>query len=200
LRPQTNSASPPAPLDGYELLVAICGGIAAYKLAHVVSALVQRGCGVTVAMTAAATQFLRPTTFQSLTGRQVFSSLWDAADHYDPQHLSLTGRADLLLVAPATANIIGKIAAGIADDLVSTMIMAAGCPVILAPAMNQRMWKNPVVQRNVATLKTFGYRFIEPTEGWLACGEVGPGRLADPDTILSVVAEQLRSTPPKQPR
>ena len=184
-------------LEGYELILAVCGGIAAYKLCQVASAMVQRGSGVTVAMTQAATRFVGPTTFQSLTGRQVFSTLWDAQNYYDPQHLKLSSRADLLLVAPATANIIGKAACGIADELVSTMIMAADCPVVFAPAMNQRMWRNPVVERNVRMLKDLGYLFIEPTSGWLACGEVGPGRLADVDTIIAFVADRLRAAAPK---
>lgn len=184
-------------LKGYELILAVCGGIAAYKLCQVASAMVQRGCGVTVAMTEAATRFVGPTTFQSLTGRQVFSTLWDAQNYYDPQHLKLSSRADLLLVAPATANIIGKAACGIADELVSTMIMAADCPVVFAPAMNQRMWRNPVVERNVCSLKDLNYLFIEPTSGWLACGEVGPGRLADVDTIIAFVADRLRAAAPK---
>ena len=184
-------------LKGYELILAVCGGIAAYKLCQVASALVQRGCGVTVAMTEAAARFVGPTTFQSLTGRQVFTTLWDAQNYYDPQHLKLSSRADLLLVAPATANIIGKAACGIADELVSTMIMAADCPVVFAPAMNQRMWRNPIVGRNVSKLKDLQYLFIEPTSGWLACGEVGPGRLADVDTIIAFVADRLRAAAPK---
>ena len=184
-------------MEGYELVLAVCGGIAAYKLCQVTSAMVQRGCGVTVAMTEAATHFVGPTTFQSLTGRQVFTTLWDGQNYYDPQHLKLTGRANLLLVAPATANIIGKVACGIADELVSTMIMAADCPVVFAPAMNQRMWCNPVVERNIHALKELGYDFIEPTSGWLACGEVGPGRLADVDTIVAFVADRLKVAPPR---
>jgi len=196
---QTKSTDSDAPGDlaGYELILAVCGGIAAYKLCQVTSTLVQRGCGVTVGMTTAATRFVGPTTFQSLTGRQVFTTLWDAQDYYDPQHLKLSSRADLLLVAPATANILGKAACGIADELVSTMIMAAGCPVVFAPAMNQRMWCNPVVERNILTLTDLGYSFIEPTSGWLACGEVGPGRLAEVDTIIAFVADRLKAAVPK---
>lgn len=187
-------------LAGRELVLAVCGGIAAYKLCGVVSALVQRGCGVTVAMTEAAARFVGPTTFQALTGRRVFTSLWDADGDYDPQHLSPTRQADLMLVGPATANIIGKIAGGIADELVSAMIMGADCPVVLAPAMNQQMWANPIVRANVEKLKKLGYALIEPTEGWLACGEVGPGRLAEPETIISVVVEQLEKTAPRKDR
>lgn len=194
---KSNDSTGTGELPGYELILAVCGGIAAYKLCQVASAFVQRGCGVTVAMTEAATRFVGPTTFQSLTGRQVFTTLWDAQNYYDPQHLKLSSRADLLLVAPATANIIGKAACGIADELVSTMIMAADCPVVFAPAMNQRMWRSPVVERNVRTLKDLQHLFIDPTSGWLACGEVGPGRLADVDTIIAFVADRLSVAAPK---
>ncbi len=184
-------------LAGYEVVVAVCGGIAAYKVCHVVSMLVQRGAGVTVAMTEAATRFVGVQTFQALTARQVFTSLWTAEAYHDPQHIRLTESADLFLIAPATANIIGKIAAGIADDLVSTLVLSADCPVIVAPAMNTRMWQNPVVRENVARLKTYGYRFIEPAAGWLACRAVGPGRLAEPDAIFAEVVDRLRARPPK---
>jgi len=177
------------------VVVAVCGGIAAYKVCSVVSALVQRGAGVTVAMTKAATRFVGPLTFQSLTGRQVFRSLWSAGSCYDPQHIRLTERADLFLIAPATANIIGKIAAGIADDLVSTLVMTADSPVLLAPTMNSRMWQNPIVQANVRRLREAGYQFVEPESGWLACRTVGPGRMAEPETILAAVIDRLKSMP-----
>lgn len=195
--PHQNPNSP-QPLADYELLLAVCGGIAAYKLCTVVSRLVQRGVGVTVAMTRAGRRFVGPTTFQALTGRQVFTSLWSADHCHDPQHLRLTERADLFLVAPATANIIGKMANGLADDLVSTMIIAADCPVMVAPAMNTRMWLNPIVQRNVSRLRELGYLFIDPTSGWMACGAVGLGRLAEPDVILDAVISQLQRNPPRQ--
>ncbi len=184
-------------LTGYEVLVGVCGGIAAYKVCHVVSALVQRGAGVTVAMTDAATRFVGPLTFKSLTGRGVLVDLWTAADPGDTQHIRLTERADLFLIAPATANMIGKIAAGIADDCVSTLVLAADSPLLLAPSMNERMWCNPVVQSNVAKLRERGLHFVDPVSGWLACGTVGQGRLAPPDDILAAAIELLRATPPK---
>jgi len=184
-------------LTGYEVLVGVGGGIAAYKVCTVVSHLVQRGCGVTVAMTDAGTKFVGPATFQALSGRQVFTTLWQSQDYYDPQHLTLTEVADLFLVAPATANLIGKFASGIADDLVSTLMMGRDGPVMLAPAMNTRMWENPVLQRNIQTLRDFGYLFIEPTEGWLACRAVGKGRMAEPETIIDAVTQQLKKQPPK---
>jgi len=186
-----------APLDRYEVLVAACGGIAAYKVGHVVSQLVQRGAGVTVAMTRAARKFVGPTTFQALTGRRVLTSIWTDEDPGDVQHIALSGAADLMLIAPATANMIGKIAAGIADDIVTTLVISQDSPVLLAPAMNTRMWKNHIVQRNLTTLKDAGYIILDPGEGWLACRTVGPGRMADPDEILEAVTSRLTTSTPK---
>jgi phosphopantothenoylcysteine decarboxylase/phosphopantothenate--cysteine ligase len=185
---------------GCEVLVAVCGGIAAFKTASLVSKLVQRGAGVTVVMTAAGQRFVTPLTFESLTGRRVFTSLWESQDAYDPQHLSLTESADLFVIAPATANLIGKIAHGIADDLVSTMVMAAAGPVLLAPAMNTRMWEKPVVQENLKTLAERGARIVPPGEGWLACGTVGMGRMAEPEEILAQVGALLKQGTSKKQR
>lgn len=190
------SGPQPGELNGYEVVVAVCGGIAAYKVAGLVSALAQKGASVTVAMTEAARQFVGPATFAALCNRPVLTSLWTEEASADPQHIRLTEALDLLLVAPATYNIIGKIRAGIADDVVTTLISAAGCPVLLAPAMNTRMWSNPINQRNVRDLKELGYRFIDPQEGWLACRTVGAGRMAEPEAITSAVVEQLRSASP----
>lgn len=189
-----------APLRGYEVVVGVCGGIAAYKTAYLVSALVQRGCGVTVAMTDAAQKFITPLTFQALTARQVFTTLWSEANYHDPQHLRLTEAADLFIVAPATSNMLGKIAHGIADDLVSTMIMSADCPVLLAPAANTRMWENPIVQENAAALMKHGYHIIQPGSGWLACRTVGAGRMAEPDEILLEAATILQRKAPRSRR
>lgn len=184
-------------LAGYEVVVGLCGGIAAYKVATLVSALVQRGAGVTVAMTSAAQKFITPLTFESLTARQVFTDLWHSENYHDPQHLNLTGRADAFVVAPATANTIGKIACGLADDLVSTMVMSAACPVLLCPAMNTLMWENPIVQKNLESLRGHGYQVMPPGEGWLACRTIGAGRLPEPQEILSVVVSMLKQSPPK---
>ena len=184
-------------LAGYEVLVAVCGGIAAYKTCTVVSQLVQRGCGVTVAMSAAARQFVGPLTFQSLSGRQVLTSLWQATSDYDAQHIHVTEAADLCIIAPATANIIGKVAGGIADDLVSTLLTALASPVLVAPAMNARMWENPFVQRNVARLTEAGFHLIGPGEGWLACRTVGKGRMAEPDEITTAALDILKRKPPR---
>lgn len=193
-RPQQND---PSELAGYEVVVGICGGIAAYKVATLVSSLAQRGAGVTVAMTNAAQKFITPLTFQSLTARQVFTDIWQSENYYDPQHLNLTEKADAFVVAPATANMIGKIACGLADDLVSTMVMSAACPVLLAPAMNTRMWQNAVVQENVARLEKLGYLFVPPGEGWLACRTIGKGRMAEPLEILDETTRLLRKAGPK---
>ncbi|MFO0974666.1 MAG: flavoprotein [Phycisphaerae bacterium] len=187
----------PAALSGYHVLVAVCGGIAAYKCAAVVSALVQRGAAVRVAMTRAARRFVTPLTFESLTARPAVTSLWTVADPFDPQHLALTEAADLVLVAPATANILAKIAHGLADDLVSTLLLSVAGPVLLAPAMNTRMWENPFVQRNVATLREAGHHFVGPGSGWLACRTVGAGRMAEPDEIVAQCAALLLRQPPR---
>ena len=136
-------------------------------------------------------------TFQALTGRRVLKSLWSSADPAEVRHIDRTDAADLMLIAPATANIIGKIAAGIADDLVSTMVISAVSPVALAPAMNNQMWDNPVVQDNIESLRSRGLLIVGPQEGWLACGSVGPGRMAEPAEILEIVATTLKAHAPK---
>lgn len=194
-RPSTSSDA--GDLRGYEVVVAVCGGIAAYKVCEIVSRLVQRGSGVTVVMTDAATRFVGPATFQALSGRRVVTSLWHEHDADDIRHVTLSGAADLLLIAPATANIIGKIACGIADDPVSTLVISAASPVVLAPTMNDRMWQNPRVVSNVETLRRHEYQFVGPGEGWLACRSVGPGRMAEPWEILEVVISNLKANPPR---
>lgn len=196
--PTRSAASEQADLCNYELLVGVGGGIAAYKVCQVVSRLVQRGCGVTVTLTAAGSRFVTPLTFQALTQRQVFTSMWTSPGYYEPQHLRLSEAADLFLVAPATADLIGKFAGGIADDLVTTLMIGRDCPALLAPAMNTRMWENPIVQRNITTLRDLAYDFIEPGEGWLAERSVGKGRMAEPDTIVDEVVRRLKSRPPRR--
>jgi phosphopantothenoylcysteine decarboxylase/phosphopantothenate--cysteine ligase len=185
----------PQTLKGREIIVAVTGGIACYKVADLVSKLVQQGAGVTVVMTESATKFVAPLTFQALSGRPVRTDTWDLPDSSDPQHIGLTERADLMLIAPATANIIAKAAHGICDDLISLMINASACPVVFAPAMNNRMWDNPITQENVVKLQKHGYRFIGPAEGWLACRNVGAGRLSEPTTILGEIVNLLRNAP-----
>ncbi len=193
------SATQPSPatlaLKGREIIVAVCGGIAAYKVADVVSKLVQSGAGVTVAMTDSAQKFIAPLTFEALSGRPVRTGTFELIESSDPQHISLTERADLMLVAPATSNMIAKVAHGLTDDLVSLMICAAACPVVFAPAMNNRMWENPIAKENVSKLAGLGYKFIGPEEGWLACRNVGAGRLSEAGKIVEEVTKML--TPAK---
>ncbi len=185
-------------LEGYEVLVGVCGGIAAYKVCDAVSTLVQRGAGVTVAMTKAGRKFVRPLTFQALTGRRVLTSLWHTDEACDIQHISLTDAVDLIVVAPATANIIAKMAVGIADDLMSTLVLSAASPLLVAPAMNTRMWENPAVQTNCAALKDRGVALVGPAEGRLACGTVGPGRMVEAAALVDEAATLLLEHPPKR--
>ena len=183
--------------DKYELLVCVSGGIAAYKTASLVSALIQKKAAVSVAMTANATKLIGPATFRALTGRAVYTDMWAAELSNDIEHISLSERADLVVVAPATANILAKMAAGIADDLVSTTLLSVEEPILLATAMNVRMWSNPATQQNVATLKARGHILVGPESGWQACGKVGMGRMAEPEAILQAIEEILRQRKPK---
>lgn len=188
------SITPPTnDLSGYEVIVAVCGGIAAYKTCEVVSRLAQRGCGVTVAMTRAARRFVTPLTFEALSGRKVLTDLWKSGDNGDIQHIQLTTRADLIVVAPATANTIAKFAGGLADDVVTNLVISADSPVIVVPAMNNRMWVNRAVQRNMAKLREDGFLVIGPAEGWLACRNVGPGRMVDAPELVKEVETILLS-------
>lgn len=190
--PTTSDEPPPADLGGFEVLVCVCGGIAAYKVGYVVSELVQRGAGVTVAMTRAARRFVGPLTFQSLTGRAVLTDIWKAPEPTDAQHIRATSRANLIIVAPATANTIARLANGFADEIVSTLVLSAASPVLLAPAMNDRMWSNPMVQTNVTKLRELGFRFVGPCSGWLACRSIGEGRMAEPQAIVAEAVSMLR--------
>jgi len=177
--------------SGKNIVLGITGGIAAYKAAEICSALVQGGASVHVVMTENATKFIGPLTFRTLTRNQVIASMWDEPREYDIAHVSLSDKADALLVVPATANILGKVASGVADDMLSTTIMATKVPVIFAPAMNWKMWENPIVQANVEKLKSLGYIIIEPECGRLACGAEGTGRLAGVGAILKTLADVL---------
>jgi phosphopantothenoylcysteine decarboxylase len=195
----STTTTPAAALKGREIIVAVCGGIAAYKVADVVSKLVQSGAGVSVCMTPEAQQFITPLTFEALSGRKVRTSAFELVDSSDPQHIGMTERADLMLVAPATANTIAKVAHGLCDDLVSLTIAAAACPIVFAPAMNNRMWAHPIAQENVAKLKSIGYRFIGPDDGWLACRNVGPGRMSEPAAIVQEVTRLLGEPSARSP-
>lgn len=186
-----NAEPVPARLKGREIIVGVCGGIAAYKVADVVSKLVQLGAGVTVCMTPEAQKFVAPLTFEALSGRKIRTSPFELADPGDTQHIGLTERADLMLVAPATSHTLAKIAHGLCDDIVSLLVAASACPVVFAPAMNHRMWDHPIAQENVAKLTSIGYRFIGPESGWLACRNVGAGRLSEPQAIVDEVTRML---------
>ncbi|MCX5725904.1 MAG: bifunctional phosphopantothenoylcysteine decarboxylase/phosphopantothenate--cysteine ligase CoaBC [Candidatus Saganbacteria bacterium] len=179
-------------LNGKTIILGVTGCIAAYKSCEILRELKKLGADVFAVMTKEAEKFVGPLTFRTLSGNPVITNLFseELSDQPVP-HISLTDKASLLIVAPATANIIGKVAAGIADDALSTMIMACKSPVIFVPAMNTKMWENPVVRENIAKLKKLGYIFIEPEVGELACGDVGAGRLAGVDKIMSTMCEVL---------
>ncbi len=188
------------PLDSYEVLLCVTGGIACYKAADLASKLVQAGAGVNVAMTEAAERFVTPLTFQALTARRVYTSMWQSMDDYSSRHISLTDLADLMIVAPATADMIGKMAGGIADDLVSTMAMSAhgACPILIAPAMNTRMYESPAVQANLAKLDEWGIQSVGPASGRLACGTIGAGRMIEAADIFQTASEVLLRNPAKR--
>jgi phosphopantothenoylcysteine decarboxylase len=179
-------------MNGREVVVGVTGGIAAYKTATLVSRLAQAGAGVTVVMTAAATRFVGPATFAALTGRPVRTDLFASSLEPLGGHIELAEKADLLCVAPATANFLAKAAQGIADDLLSTLYLVVRCPVLLAPAMNAAMWEKPPVQRNVRQLREDGVELIGPAEGWLACRAIGAGRMAEPEAIFAAIAARLQ--------
>ncbi len=181
-------------LTGKTIVLAVTGGIAAYKSAVIVRELKARSAEVFVIMTRSATEFITPLTLETLSRNPVSTETFDRGNHWDMEHIALADRADLLLVAPATANIIGKAAAGVADDLTSASIltMLTTVPVLMAPAMNSRMWENPIVRRNVTTLKEYGVRFVGPVEGKLADGRVGMGRMADAEEIIKGAIEMIR--------
>ncbi|MFA4884355.1 MAG: bifunctional phosphopantothenoylcysteine decarboxylase/phosphopantothenate--cysteine ligase CoaBC [Desulfotomaculaceae bacterium] len=177
-------------LAGKKITVGITGGIAVFKTAQLVSNLKAAGAELHVIMTRSAQEFVKPLTFQVLSGNPVRSDLFEGA-YGAVQHIELAQWPDLVIVVPATANILGKIAGGIADDLLATVIMAATCPVLICPAMNVNMYNNPVVQRNIADLRGLGYHFVEPGVGRLACGAEGRGRLADLETITGEIMSLL---------
>ncbi|BAF59974.1 MAG: bifunctional phosphopantothenoylcysteine decarboxylase/phosphopantothenate--cysteine ligase CoaBC [Pelotomaculum sp.] len=177
-------------LAGKSITVGVTGGIAAFKAAQLVSNLKAGGASVQVIMTRSAREFVGQLTFQTLSGNRVRTELFEAAQG-GVQHIELATRPDLIVVAPATANIIGKVACGIADDLLSTVIMAATCPVLFCPAMNVNMYRNRVVRRNMDMLKELGYHFVEPETGRLACGAEGQGRLAELDDIMEKIITLL---------
>jgi phosphopantothenoylcysteine decarboxylase/phosphopantothenate--cysteine ligase len=174
-------------LEGREILLGVTGGVAAYKAAELTSRLVQAGAKVSVVLTAAAENFIGATTFEALTGRPVHRDAFHPQEHFQGEHIGLARRADLFVVAPATADYLAKAANGHADDLLSALALAATCPALFAPAMNADMWAKPAVQRNVARLRDDGVNFVDPGSGWLSCGQIGPGRMAEPVEILTAI-------------
>ena len=177
-------------LSKHEILIGITGGIAAYKTASLVSKLVQEGAGVSVIMTESAEHLIAPKTFEALTGRPVRSSIWTATETHP--HIELARRAELFCIAPVTANMLAKTAQGIADDFLSTVYLAFDGPVLMAPAMNSIMWRQPAVQRNFEQLKADGVHMIGPNSGHLSCGQSGAGRMAEPEEIYNALVELLK--------
>ena len=172
-----------------DLLLGVTGSVACYKACELTSTLTQDGYAVDVVLTETASDMIAPGTFRALSQRTVYTDLFDEAEERQPVHIDLADRADLAVVAPATANLIGKVANGIADDLLCSLLMAISSriPVLICPAMNSNMYDNPFVQENISALRDAGYEFVEPDEGYMACGDVGEGRLATVDQILESV-------------
>ena len=180
-------------LKNKNIILGVTGSIAAYKAATLVNTLKAAGAKVDVIMTENATRFITPLTLQTLSGRTVYLEMFNTPEQeMELKHISLADRADVLVVAPATANVIGKVASGIADDLLTSTVMATKAPVLFAPAMNVHMWQNPVVRKNVGTLKKLGYHFAGPVKGRLACGYSGEGRLADIGEIVAQIRKLLK--------
>ncbi len=182
-------------LTGKRILLIIGGGIAAYKVPELIRLLRKAGAAVTPVMTAAAGEFVTPLTVASLAGEKVYTELFDLTDESEMGHIQLSRVADLVLVAPVTANLMAKMANGLADDLPSTLLMATDTPVMIAPAMNLRMWENPATRRNLALLQGDGVRVVGPNDGDMACGEYGPGRMSEPFEILAEVERALSAGP-----
>lgn len=178
------------------IVIGVTGGIAVYKVCDLVSKLKKLNATVKVIMTKSATQFVSPLTFQTLSAGKVYTEMFEYLDHWDVEHISIAKSADVFLVAPATANIIGKIRHGIADDMLTTTIMASTAPKIIAPAMNTNMYMNPIVQENMKALKNLGYIFAEPDSGYLACGDVGAGRLTDAENIIAKIEKVVNPLKP----
>jgi phosphopantothenoylcysteine decarboxylase/phosphopantothenate--cysteine ligase len=169
------------------IILGVTASIAVYKACEIVRQLRKAGYAVTVVMTQEAEEFIRPIVFQSLSGNKVYRGLFDVPESWEIEHVALADKADLVLVAPATANIIAKVAAGICDDLLTCVVCATKAPVLFAPAMNEGMYRNKITQANIKKLETLGYKFIGPRKGTLACGESGLGCLAEIETIIKEV-------------
>lgn len=178
-------------LSGKNVVLGVTGSIAAYKIANLASALVKLHADVTVIMTKNATNFINPITFETLTGNKCLVDTFDRNFQYSVEHVSLAKKTDLFLVAPASANVIGKLAHGIADDMLTTTILACKCPKLVSPAMNTNMYENPIVQDNLKKLEHYGFEVIDPASGYLACGDTGAGKMPEPETLLSYILRDL---------
>ena len=178
-------------LKGKTVLLGVTGGIAAYKAAALASALVKQHAAVEVVMTKNATQFVTPLTFEQLTGRRTMVDTFDRNFSHQVEHIALAERTDLVIIAPATANVCAKLAHGLADDMLTTTVLACRCPKLIAPAMNTNMYENPVTQDNLETLRRYGWEVIEPASGRLACGAVGKGKMPEPEAILQHILRNL---------
>lgn len=178
-------------LKGKTVLLAVTGSIAAYKIANLASMLKKLECNVQVLMTQNATNFINPITFETLTGNKCLVDTFDRNFQFQVEHVSIAKLAQVVLVAPASANVIGKIANGIADDMLTTTVMACRCPIIVAPAMNTHMYQNPIVQDNLEKLKRFGYQVIAPDTGYLACGDVGDGKMPSETDLLGYILKEI---------
>lgn len=178
-------------LKDKNIVLAVTGSIAAYKMANVASALVKQHANVTVMMTKNATNFINPITFETLTGNKCLVDTFDRNFQYSVEHVSLANSADVVLIAPATANVIAKLACGLADDMLTTTVLACKCKKIVSPAMNTNMFENPITQDNIEKLKHYGFEIIEPDSGRLACGDVGAGKLPAEDVLLSYIYKEV---------
>ncbi len=186
-------------LSGKRILLIIAGGIAAYKSLELIRRLKERGAHVRCIMTEAATEFVTPLSVSSLSGDKVYGALFSLTDEAEMGHIQLSRDADLLVVAPATADIMARVAAGLASDLATTALLATDKPVLIAPAMNVRMWNHPATRRNLATLAADGITFVGPNDGDMACGEYGPGRMAEPHEILGAIERYFSAIPGSRP-
>ncbi|MEL6241786.1 MAG: bifunctional phosphopantothenoylcysteine decarboxylase/phosphopantothenate--cysteine ligase CoaBC [Pseudomonadota bacterium] len=182
-------------LDGKRILLIVTGGIAAYKSLDLIRRLRERGASVTPVMTKAAEEFVTPLSLSALAGEKVYRDLFDLTDEAEMGHIQLSRASDLLLVAPATADVMAKVAQGRADDLATTLLLATDTPVMIVPAMNVRMWNHPATQRNLATLKEDGVSVVGPNDGDMACGEFGPGRMAEPLEVVDAIAAHFSAGP-----
>lgn len=179
-------------LKGKTVVIGVSGGIAVYKVCDIVSRLKKLNANVHVIMTKGACEFVTPLTFQTMSQNYVVSDIFEDPKTWEVEHISLAKKADLFLVAPATANVIGKIANGICDDMLTTTVAATKSKVLIAPAMNTNMYENPIIQNNISTLKKYGYNFVNPESGRLACGDVGSGKLASPEVIVENIVDLLK--------